>query len=410
MKGAAAAFQRNAIKLNEAGTASARACKQPPDAFPKNIMPRYLPPSLPRFFGVSVAAVALAVAPLHAAFEIKGELPASLDVNAVRVLRESLENRSSDPVATLQLTHRRFSGKIDSGPGLFSIQIGDTTLPFVAADGQALEVKADGPRGALRVTGAPDQELFLAYEAFRADSLARKVTPARAAIATASDPAEIARLTEREVTGYIEHRRELNDFTLSKLRGSPALYAASLRWDGDYRLDELAAAVREYAAAIPNAEIGRLMNERIARFRATAVGAQAPTLAGPMPEGGTLALADLKGRYVLVDFWASWCSPCRVENRNYVELYKRHRAAGFEILAASVDQNGPAWKAAIAKDEATWRHISDLTGWKTPLAGAYNVTALPASFLIDPNGKIIAKDLRGQQLAQKLEEVLSGKK
>lgn len=355
-------------------------------------------------------ALVLGVSQAFAAFEIKGELPASLDVNAVRVSRESLENRSSDAVATLQLTHRRFSGKIDSGPGLFSIQIGDTTIPFVAGDGQALEVKANGARGALRVSGGPDQELFLAYEAFRADSLARKVTPARVAIATATDPAEIARLTDQEVTGYIEHRRKLNDFTLSKLRGSPALYAASLRWDGDYRLDELAAAVREYASAAPNAEIGRLMTERIARFRATAVGAMAPALAGPMPEGGTLALADLKGKYVLVDFWASWCSPCRVENKNYVELYQRHRAAGFEILAVSVDQSGPAWKAAIAKDEAKWLHISDLTGWKTPLAGAYNVAALPASFLIDPSGKIVAKDLRGQKLAQKVAELMAAQK
>jgi peroxiredoxin len=94
-----------------------------------------------------------------------------------------------------------------------------------------------------------------------------------------------------------------------------------------------------------------------------------------------------------------------VENRHYVELYRRYRDAGFEILAVSVDQSGPAWKAAIAKDRATWRHLSDLTGWKTPLAAAYNVAALPASFLIDPTGKIIAKDLRGSRLTTELERV-----
>jgi thiol-disulfide isomerase/thioredoxin len=149
------------------------------------------------------------------------------------------------------------------------------------------------------------------------------------------------------------------------------------------------------------------MTERIARFRATALGAVAPALAGQTPDGTPLALADLRGKFVLVDFWASWCGPCRVENRNYVGLYQKYRARGFEIFAVSVDQNGAAWKAGIAKDQATWRHISDLTGWKSPLTAAYNVAALPASFLLDPSGKIVGKDLRGPALAARLEVLLS---
>jgi peroxiredoxin len=165
--------------------------------------------------------------------------------------------------------------------------------------------------------------------------------------------------------------------------------------------------VAAYAKLYPTDEMARLLTERIARFRAIAIGATAPDLAGPTPDGATLKLSSLRGRTVLVDFWASWCGPCRVENRHYVELYRRYRHAGFEILAVSVDQNGTAWKAAIAKDAATWRHISDLTGWKTPLAAAYNVAALPASFLIDPTGKIIAKDLRGLRLTKQLEQIFS---
>ena len=101
----------------------------------------------------------------------------------------------------------------------------------------------------------------------------------------------------------------------------------------------------------------------------------------------------------LVDFWASWCGPCRLENRGYAELYERHRAAGFEILAVSVDHDARSWKAAIAKDGATWRHMADLTGWKSPLAARYSVTALPASFLLDREGRIVAKDVRGKALA-----------
>ena len=350
----------------------------------------------------------ITLAPLRAAFELSGELPAGFAATSVVVLRESLEARSSTPVATAAITDGRFRLRVDAGPGLFNVEIGEARTSFVAADDQALTLKAEG--NTLRLAGAPDQKLFIAYETFRADSLARKVTPARQAVAAArsqGNEAEVARLTELEVSGYNDHRRELNDFTLAQLRGSAALYAASLRWDGDYRLDELAAAVTDYARLRPDAEISRLMTARIARFRATALGAIAPALTGPTPGGSPLTLTDLRGKFVLVDFWASWCGPCRVENRNYVELYQKYCAAGFEILAVSVDQNGAAWKAGIAKDQATWRHISDLTGWKSPLAAAYNVAALPASFLLDPTGKIVGKDLRGPALAARLESLLA---
>ncbi len=351
----------------------------------------------------------LALAPtVQAAFEVRGDLPTHLASGHVTLLRESLERRSSDAIVTVPVGGKSLAIRVDSGPGLFALEAGDQRVAFVAGEGAILQVKP-GADGKLAIAGGTDQELFTRYESFRADSFARGVTVARAAIAALgpdASPAEIARLTDREVAAYAAHRRELNDFTLAHLRGSAALYAASLRWDGDHRLDELMEAVRDYATRFPGAEIGRTMTQRVARFKATALGAVAPALAGPTPDGGTLSLASLRGRYVLVDFWASWCSPCRVENRNYVELYRRFRDAGLEILAVSVDENGPAWKAAIAKDNATWRHLSDLGGWSTPLAADYNVTSLPASFLLDREGRIIARDLRGKNLADRLEALL----
>jgi peroxiredoxin len=348
--------------------------------------------------------------PLRADFELTGALPARFATGPIIVRRESLETRTSIEVARAMLSEGNVKLRVPASCGLFTVELGELGGSFVAADGQALSLSATDEDNNFIIAGAPDQALFVAYEALRAKSFARLVTPEREGVAAArsrGDEPEVERFTEREVAGFNEHRRELNDFTLDRLKGSAALYAASLRWDGDYRLDELDAAVAAYAKLHPTGEIARLLTERIARFRAIAIGATAPDLAGPTPDGATLKLSSLRGRTVLVDFWASWCGPCRVENRHYVELYRRYRHAGFEILAVSVDQNGPAWKAAIAKDAATWRHISDLTGWKTPLAAAYNVAALPASFLIDPTGKIIAKDLRGLRLTKQLEQIFS---
>lgn len=352
-------------------------------------------------FSLLTLTLGLASAPAatRAAFTVQGDLPDSFERQVVALEREWLEERSTEPVARGVVEGGRFSLRADASPGLYRLRIGEMETPFVAGRDQTLQVGT--AEGKLRIGGGPDQDLFLAYEAVRAESLGRLVLKVREAIRAAraaGDEARAERLTEDEVSGYQAHRRELNDFTLTRLAGSPALYAASLRWDGDHRLPELAGLVRAYAAKNPDDEIGRRMADRIARFEATAIGATAPALAGPMPDGRTLDLSALRGKYVLIDFWASWCPPCRTENRHYRELYAQYRAKGFEILAVSVDQNGPAWRAAIAADQAVWLHLSDLTGWKTPLAARYNVSALPASFLLDPEGRIVAKDARGERL------------
>lgn len=354
-------------------------------------------------------ALVTSAAALRAAFELRVDLPASWADAAVVVSRESLEAREATPVARGALAGGKLRLRVEAEPGLFTVSVGEQDVSLVAGEAAELTLVAGEAVGALRVEGGADQALFATYERFRAESLAKLVLPVREAIAArsaAGDEAEVERLTEREVAAYRDHRRELNDFTLRQLRGSPALYAASLRWDGDFQLEELAAVIGEFATAWPKWEIARLMQERIARFRVTAIGAVAPALAGQGPDGTAVSLAALRGKFVLVDFWASWCGPCRIENRNYAELYRADGGKNFEILAVSVDQDARSWKAAIAKDGATWKHISDLSGWKTPLAARYNVTALPASFLLDREGKIIAKDVRGKRLAAAVTEAI----
>lgn len=356
-------------------------------------------------FGIALALTS----PQVVAFTLRGSLPSAAANAKVEVLRESLEARSLTPIASTQLDGNRLAMTVDTEPGLFTVTIGDAKGTFVAAGNQVLTVAAGNDGKTLTISGAPDQEAYLAYEKFRAASLSRLVLSVRESIRAAraaGNQALVEKLTEDEIAGYNEHRRELNGYTLDHLKGSAALYAASLRWDGDHRLPELAALIDDYASRHANTEIARLLKERIRRFQFVSKGSVAPELSASTPSGKPLALSSLRGKVVLVDFWASWCAPCRMENRHYVEAYRAYRDRGFEILAVSVDTRESDWKAAIAKDQATWLHISDLTGWKTPLAGAYNVSALPASFLLDREGKIVAKDLRGGRLAKAIEAAL----
>ncbi len=135
--------------------------------------------------------------------------------------------------------------------------------------------------------------------------------------------------------------------------------------------------------------------------------AVAPDFKLPKPDGTELTLFDLRGQVVLLDFWASWCGPCRRENPNVVANYEKFKDKGFTILSVSLDNKKDAWVNAIQADNLSWsNHVSDLKGWSSSVAALYGVTSIPASFLIDENGVIIASNLRGPALEQKLTEVL----
>jgi len=136
------------------------------------------------------------------------------------------------------------------------------------------------------------------------------------------------------------------------------------------------------------------------------IGSPAPDIWMDKPDGTDMKLSDLKGQYVLIDFWASWCGPCRQENPNVVRLYNKYKDKGFTVFSVSLDDNAANWKAAIERDQLSWpHHVSDLLKWNSVAVPLYQFQGIPHTVLIDKKGTIIAKNLRGQQLEQKLQEL-----
>lgn len=148
------------------------------------------------------------------------------------------------------------------------------------------------------------------------------------------------------------------------------------------------------------------MAAQILSMRKVAVGSEAPEITMSQPNGEVISLSDFRGQYVLIDFWASWCGPCRRENPNVKKVYDKYHEKGFEILGVSLDKAMQPWLNAIGQDGLEWRHVSDLKFWSSPVVAEYQVTGIPHTVLVDPKGIIVAKNLRGEALDLKLAQLL----
>ncbi len=217
-----------------------------------------------------------------------------------------------------------------------------------------------------------------------------------------------------EYDALVEQYYAINDESEAYVRDAVlakpnTMLAAYLLFSGAHaqtspaQIDSLLAIV----AGVPANAFTDSLVVRRGRLAATAVGVEAPDFTQAQPDGTPLSLSSLRGKLVLIDFWASWCGPCRVENPNVVKLYDRFKDRGFDILGVSLDSNRDAWLKAIADDGLAWNHVSDLKFWQNAVAVQYGVRSIPHTVLVGPDGVIIAKNLRGAALEAKVAELLN---
>ncbi|MEL7003614.1 MAG: TlpA disulfide reductase family protein [Bacteroidota bacterium] len=156
---------------------------------------------------------------------------------------------------------------------------------------------------------------------------------------------------------------------------------------------------------LPQSTVAQSFVAEVEQMKKLAIGQVAPEISLPNPDGEVVPLSSLRGKYVLVDFWAKWCRPCRMENPNVVRMYNRFNKDGFEVYGVSLDRNKRDWLQAIEQDGLHWTQVSDLKFWNSEAAKIYNIKAIPFGILVDPEGVIIGKNLRGPALERKLEEI-----
>ena len=212
---------------------------------------------------------------------------------------------------------------------------------------------------------------------------------------------------ERKISGGPERRQ----FAIGYIKEHPASYASVIAMDTYFSfapedMGKLDTLFHSLDPVLQNSYYGQLVRTTLDGEMRSSVGRTAPPFEQPDIDGNLVSLSSFRGKYLLIDFWASWCAPCRAENPTVLKAYKAWHDKGLFILAVSLDDKKNAWLEAVKKDGLPWTHVSDLQGWKNSIAIEYGVNGIPMNFLLDKNGTIIAKGLRGEELEKKLSELL----
>ncbi len=274
------------------------------------------------------------------------------------------------------------------------------------------KIKFDAQKDSLglaKVTGTLQNEIFLDYMeqsqeiSNRAMSINNDLQ-----IANASRDTVAMRSLRDE---FVELQEEYKNFEINYIKNNPNGLISALLLDRalsskalpENEINEMYEAL---SPEIKETTAGKLIQEKLNKNKSTSIGNKAPEFSGPTPTGDLLALSQATGKVTIIDFWAAWCRPCRAENPNVVNVYNKYHEKGLNIIGVSLDKNEEDWHKAIADDGLAWHHISNLAYFDDKIAKLYNVEAIPATFILDESGVIIAKDLRGPALEEKIAELL----
>lgn len=262
-----------------------------------------------------------------------------------------------------------------------------------------------------KVTGGRENKLFYSYLNHLKELNSKAMTVrnnARTEIMGGRDTAKIAGFQREEETlrsSDLEYKKNL-------VQDNPDKFVSVLVLTDMLNMGASSTEVKELyenlSEEVKTSSIAQNLQENLGQRNAVEIGSIAPDFTAPNPEGKQVSLKEAMGKVTLIDFWAAWCKPCRVENPNVVNTYNKYHDQGFNIIGVSLDREGQKdrWVQAIAEDKLTWSQVSNLKFWEEPVAQLYGVKAIPAQFILDENGIIVAKNLRGEELDAKVKELL----
>ena len=209
-------------------------------------------------------------------------------------------------------------------------------------------------------------------------------------------------------------QEENSVYTTNYAQNNPKSFLSLLILDSmlnapNANLEQIKKIYNAFSSDLKKTKPGKKIAEALKTKVSTAIGDKAPDFSATNPDGKQISLKESLGKVTIIDFWASWCGPCRAENPNVVALYNEFHDKGLNIIGVSLDREGDLekWKAAIAKDKLAWAHVSNLKFWNDPIAVTYSIKSIPATFILDAKGNIVAKDLRGDALKAKIAELLA---
>lgn len=353
-------------------------------------------------------------------YVLNGTLSGDIENGTQVFLRKINESNQPYDVDTTTVENGKFtfSGPADS-PDLIYLFIDKVQgyTPLVAEKGTIELIAQKDSLNFAKVKGTLQNDIFYKY-------LDRSKELSNQAISIQKDLQQ-ATMAGNEATvnslrdEFSELQEEYENFELDFIKNNPnGLISALLiekalgtrqvgSEEAQKMYDALSAEIKETAPAKKILEALNASKAQEEKEKNTAIGAVAPDFSGPTPDGGQISLKEAMGKVTIIDFWAAWCKPCRVENPNVVKVYNKYHDKGLNIIGVSLDRKEEDWKKAIADDKLSWHHISSLDYFDDAIAKLYNVEAIPATFILDANGVIIAKNLRGPALEEKIAELLN---